>query len=207
MADAKKDFLDPNRLYPNTLRFVENAVLSFLQALFSSFPAGQSPGVFHYNQDPAVTEIEIEGQNTDNLRNVDLRPKITVARGTLAWANTHINSFVGSKNLSMSGKKFSAIDRGTVAISCFSRNDIEADRIAHICYSAIRGFGPLLQRLGFLSIKAAQVGQRGMIKADATPELFVVPVLVQLEVSTEWTTTKIDPIQLRDYLVQSTIKS
>lgn len=206
MSDGRRDILDPNKMYPNVLQFMENSVLGFLQALFSTFPAGSNPRSYHYSDDPSVTEIEIEGQNTDNLRSVDTRPKITVARGPLGWANTHVNNFVGAKNLSVETRRFASIDRGSVGISCFSRNDMEADRIAHVCYSAIRGFGPVLQRLGYLSIKAAQVGQRALIRSDAVPDLFVTPVLVQVEITSEWKLSKIDPVKLRDYLVQSVVK-
>jgi hypothetical protein len=198
----QKDVFDPNRVYPNALQFMENSILAFLQSLFSTFPAGKNPRCYHYDGAPELTEISIEGQNTDNLQNVDVRPKITVARGPLGWANTHINNFVGSKNLSVERRKFAAIDRGSVGISCFSRNDLEADAIAYICYSAVRSFGPVLQRLGYLSIKAAQVGQRGMIKSDSIPELFVTPVLVQVEVTSEWNLKRLDPIKLREVLVE-----
>ncbi len=207
MSDGRRDLIDPNRIYPNALLFMENSTLGFLQALFGTFPRGTNPRAFFYSDDPATTEIEIEGQNTDNLKNVDVRPKITVARGSLSWGSTHINNFVGSKNLSIDQRRYAAIDRGTVGISCFSRSDLEADRIAHICYSALRGFGPLLQRLGYLSIKTAQVGQRAMIKADAIPALFVTPVLVQVEITSEWVVNRIDPVKLRDYLVQSAVNS
>lgn len=203
---GRRDVLDPNILYPNVLQFTENTILAFLQVLFNTFPAGASPRCYHYSEDPATTEIEIEGQNTDNLKNVDVRPKITVARGPMAWSNTHINNFVGSKNLSVEARRYAAVDRGTVGISCFSRNDLEADKIAYICYSSIRSFGPVLQRLGYLSIKAAQVGQRGMIRSDSIPNLFVTPVLVQVEVASEWKLSKLDPVKLREGLVQFILK-
>ncbi|NBO55674.1 MAG: hypothetical protein EBU84_14035 [Actinobacteria bacterium] len=206
MADGHKDIIDPNKLYPNVLRFMENSILAFLQVLFSTFPEGQTPRSYHYCDDPLTTEIEIEGQNTDNLQNMDVRPKITVARGPLSWSNTHINSFVGARNLTVEQRRFAAIDRGTVGISCFSRNDLEADQIAHVCYSAIRTFGPVLQRLGYLSIKAAQVGQRGLVKSDSIPTLFVTPVLVQVEITSEWKLKRIDPVQLREVLVQYVMK-
>ena len=206
MGSGQQDGLDPNRQYPNILQFMENSMLGFLQVLFSTFPEGSNPRTFHYNDDPATTEIEIEGQNTDNLKNVGTRPKITVARGPLSWVNTHINNFVGSKNLSMASRKFASINRGSIGVSCFSRNDTEADHIAQICYDAITGFTPELQRLGYLTIKAAQIGQRGMIKSDVIPTLFVTPVLVQVEISREWTMRRLDPVKLREVLVELVTK-
>jgi hypothetical protein len=184
---------------------MENSILAFLQAIFSAFPEGTTPRSYHYDDRADVTEIDIEGQNTDNLKNVDVRPKITVARGPVSWMNSHINNFVGSRNLSVDSRTYAAVDRGTVGISCFSQNDLEADQIAHICYSSIRGFGPILQRLGYLSIKAAQVGQRGMIRSDSKPVLFVTPVLVQVEITSQWKSRTLDPINLRKILVESII--
>lgn len=207
MASEKYDSVDPNKLYPNILLFMENSILAFLQAIFSAFPEGHNPRTYHYDDRADVTEIDIEGQGTDNLKNVDFKPKITVARGPVSWANTHVNNFVGSRNVSVDRRTYAAIDRGTVGVSCFSQNDLEADHIAHICYSSIRGFGPVLQRLGYLSIKAAQIGQRGMIKSDAKPVLFVTPVLVQVEITSEWRARTLDPIKLRETLLELITKS
>lgn len=202
MASGQRDAFDPNKLFPNVLLFMERSLLQFLQSLFSGFPPGCDPRAFHYDSNPDLTEIEIEGQNTDNLVNVDTRPKIVVARGPIGNSTPHMGHFVGSKNLSVEARKYARIDRGTVGISCFSRSDMEADRIAVICYNAVTQFQYVLQRQGYLTIKAAQVGQRGMIKADARPDLFVTPVLVQVEVSREWTTKVLDPVQLKQILVQ-----
>lgn len=200
MASGQKDVFDPNKQFPNVLLFMENSMLGFLQALFSSFPAGHDPRAYHYDDNPDLTEIEISGQGTDNLKNVDTRPKIVVARGPVGWSPTHAGNFVGSKNLSMETRKYARIDSGSIGISCFSREDLEADHLAQICYDSITAFQYVLQRFGFLTIKAAQIGQRGLVKVDSRPDLSVTPVLVRVEIAREWTTSKLDPVKMRHIL-------
>lgn len=201
---TERDPVNPNRRYPNVLLFMENSVLAFLQALFATFPADLNPRQFHYDDSPDATEIQIEGRNTDNLSNVDVRPKLVVARGPVSWKQTSIGNTVGSANLSVGFRRFAGIYQGSVGISCFSREDLEADHLAQICFDSILTFRPVLQRFGFLTIHAAQVGQRGLVKRDARPDLSVTPVLIQVEVTKQWTVENVDPVKLREILVQLT---
>lgn len=203
---SERDIFDPNRRYANTLRFMENSILGFLQALFGTFASGNDPKLYHYDSDPEVTEILIEGQNTDNLTNVDVRPKIVVARGPVGWNKTHIGNFVGSKSLSMEQRRYASIYNGTVGISCFSREDLEADHLAQLCFDAIEAFQFKLHKFGFLSINSAQVGQRGLIKRDSRPDLTVTPVLIKVQITKQWQTLVVDPVKLREIFVQFIIK-
>jgi hypothetical protein len=196
---SQKSLLDPNKVFPDMLRFMENSMLEFLQVLFNSF----QQGCFHFEWDEQATELFIEGQNTDNLRTVDTgRPKIVVARGPVGWANASIGKFVGSSNLSNLNRQYADINRGTVSINCFSREDMEADRIAEICYKAITMFRPVLQKAGFLSINSVQIGQRGLIVKDARPEWTVVPVLVKMDITSNWSVVQTDSVKLRDIFKQ-----
>jgi len=205
-VSSELDIFDPNKRYPNTLRFMENSILGFLQAVFSRFPAGNDPKGFHWDADPEVTEIFIEGQNTDNLVNVDVRPKIVVARGPVSWNRTHIGNFVGSKTTSMENRRYASIYSGTVGISCFSREDLEADHLAQLCFDMVEAFQFKLHKYGFLSINSVQIGQRGLIRRDSRPELTVTPVLLKVQVTKEWKTFIVDPVKLREIFVQFIIK-
>jgi hypothetical protein len=204
-VSSERDIFDPNKRYPNTLRFMENAVLGFLQAVFGQFPAGNDPKGYHWESTAETTEIFIEGQSTDNLTNVDVRPKIVVARGPVAWNKTHIGNFVGSKNLSMENRKYASIYNGSVGISCFSREDLEADHLAQLCFDMIEAFQFKLHKYGFLSINSAQIGQRGLIKRDSRPDLTVTPVLLKVQVTKQWKTYVVDPVKLREIFVQLVI--
>lgn len=200
MAQGPRDLIDPNKYFPNTLLFVENSLLAFLQALFSTFPKDCKS--FHYDDNPDITEINIEGQGTDNLQSVDTRPKITVFRGNIGWNLAGINGTVGSRNLSQLQVSHTAILSGTVGISCYAREDLEADRLANICASAIEFFSPVIRRAGFLQVHTTQVGQRAQIMADSRPELFVTPVLIKAEVTKNWNRAVVDPVLLRKVLIQ-----
>lgn len=189
-------YVDPNKLFTNSLLFMENSFLAFLQGLFASFQPGQN--CFHYDDNEVVSEIKIEGQNTDNLESVDARPKLVVARGPVSMGKSGIGNFVGSRNLSQFQRQTAVIRSGTVGISCYSRTDLEADRLAEICSDAIDSLTPQIRQFGFLEIRAMQIGQRAMIKADSRPELFVTPVLVRTQLTKNYRAEVADPVKLRE---------
>jgi hypothetical protein len=179
---------------------MENSFLVFLQSLFSNFPPGANK--LHYDDSPELTEIAIEGQNTDNLTAVDTRPKIVVARGAVRMQKTGINNTIGSRNLSLLQRRIAVIRAGTVGISCYSREELEADRIAEIVASSIESMTDVIRRLGFLEVRATDIGQRAMIKSDSRPELFVVPVVVRAQVTENYNRKIIDPVLLRKILYE-----
>lgn len=198
MSSIQKDLIDPRILFSNSSRFMENSMIEFLQILFSTFPKGN----FHFERSKEDTDIQIEGRSTNNLEVADKRPKIVVARGPIAWQNRGIGNFIGAASFGgRGGNKFADIEEGTVGISCFSREDLESDQIAQICFNAVKMSRPILQRFGFLTIRSAQLGQRGLIRADANPELWVTPVLIQAQVTKNWTIEQSDPVKLREFLV------
>ena len=204
MAAGLRDFTDPNIFYSQKLRFMENSVLSFLQALFSTFPPKGEVGAcgFHYNhEDPNLTEINIEGQHTDNLQTVDNRPKITVARGPVQFNQAGINGMIGSQNLSLKNQRHAIIMTGSVGISCYSREDLESEQLAEICASSIEAFQPIIRKYGFLEIRTSQIGQRALIKSDARLELVVTPVMLRTSVTANWRREAVDPVLLRKIIL------
>lgn len=215
MAKGPRDYNHPDMFYSDRLRFMENSILAFLQALFSTFPPSgvlAEAGVgginaFHYNhEDPSRSELEIEGQGTDNLQNVEARPKIVVARGPVQFQQASINGMIGSQNMSLQRQRHAVIMAGSVGISCYSREELEADRLAEICASSIEGFQPIIRKYGFLEIRTAQIGQRAMIKSDARPELFVTPVLLRTSVTANWKREVVDPVKLRKMILEFNIQ-
>lgn len=204
MAQGPRDYIDPNKYFTNSLKFMENSFLVFLQSLFSQFTPNSNQ--FHYDDDPEVTEIAIEGQNTSNLTNVDTRPKLVVARGSVRINPSGINNTIGSANLSLRQRKIAAIRAGTVGISCYSRNDLEADRLAEIVADSIESMTDIIRQLGFLEVRATDIGQRAMIKSDSRPELFVTPVLVRAQITKNYTRQVVDPVLLRKIIFQYVIQ-
>lgn len=204
MATGPTDFL--GQAFPETLRFMENTVLAFYQALFSTFPEGSFRfDINSLNGQTDTGEIKIEGRRTDNLKDVNTRPKIVVSRGPVSWQGRGQggSGFVGSANLSPLSRSFTDILEGTVGVSCFSREELESDRIAQICFDSIRMFTqPLLRKTGITMIRSAQVGQRGVLKSDSRDDLFVTPVLIQMQITKNWNTDQTDPVKLREILIQ-----
>lgn len=198
MSSIQKSYLDPNKMFPDPLLFMEEQTCGFLQALFGQFTP--KSGCYHFSTDDAdSTEILIEGRSTDNLQNVDTRPKIVVGRGPSVWENRGINNLVGSKNLSFDRQRFSDIIEGTVGISCFARELRESSAIANICFGAFKKFQTVLRQQGYLLIKSTQVGQTAKIKSDVRPELFVTPVMVRIQLTQNWTVTKAAPVKLQKF--------
>lgn len=205
MALGPRDYVNPNLFYADNLRFMENSVLAFLQALFSTFPKEPVDGVGKYHFDPesdANCDLFITGANTDNQEIVDSKPRIIVARGPVSFQQAGINGMIGSQNLSVARQKHATILQGTVGISCFSREELEADRLAEICASAIEAFNPVIRKYGYLEIRTAQIGQRAIIRADARPEVCITPVLVKTAITKNWNREVVDPVKLRNIILQ-----
>jgi len=198
MSSGQRDYIDPNKRFPDVFRFMEYNLLQFLQILFSTFP----PKNLHYSDNDNETDIKIEGQRTDNLKTMDTRPKIVVARGRVDWEGRGIGNFVGSANLSRFNRRFTDINSAPIMVTSFSREDLEADRIAQICFDSIKQFREVIQTFGFLSVKSVSAGQRAIIRGnESRPELTAVPVMVQVQITRNWTLTKTDPVKLREYLL------
>ena len=204
MAKGPHDYIDPNKYFTNSLKFMENSILVFLQSLFANFPP--ETHCFHYDDSPEASEIAIEGQSTDNLTSVDTRPKIVVARGPVRLNKTGINNGVGSSNLTLHRRSFATIRHGTVGISCYSREDLEADRLAEIVSDSIESMTDVIRSLGFLEIRATDIGQRAMIKSDSRPELFVTPVLIRAQVTKNYKRQIVDPVRLREIIFQYVVQ-
>lgn len=207
MALGPRDYINPNLFYTESLRFMENSVLAFLQALFSTFPKVPTADFGKYHFDPnsdADCDLFITGASTDNLEIVDSKPRIVVARGPVNFQQAGINGLIGSQNLSLANQRHATILQGTVGISCFSREDLEADRLAEICASAIEAFNPVIRKYGYLEIRTAQIGQRALIRSDARPEVCVTPVLVKTAVTKNWKRQVVDPVELRKIILQVT---
>ena len=200
MSAINRDADDPQKLYFNTSRFMENVIMEFLRAVFMTFPDED----LRWSPDAETSRIVIEGRSTDNTRDIDTRPKIVVMRGTVGWQNRGIGNFVGSANLSQFRQTFADVEDGTVGVSCFSREDLESDTIAQIVYNAIKMSRTVLQRLGFLTIRSAQLGQRGLIKSDSRPELWVTPVVAMVQTTKNWTVRVSDPIKMREEILSQT---
>lgn len=209
MAQGPRDLIHPGVYFSNSLRFMENSVLSFLQSLFSTMPGvGSTPDgwpnavpAYRYTPDDG-TEIRIEGQSTDNLTTVDNRPKITVARGTVSYQKAGINNFVGSANLSKFRQQHTAILSGSIGISCYSREELEADGLAQIVADSLEFFSPVIRTYGYLEFHTSQIGSRAMIGADSRPELFVVPVLVRVGITKNWKREVVDPVELKKMILK-----
>lgn len=201
MSSIQQDLINPNEVFPDTLRFMENSVLEFLQALFSKFPRDNN---CYYFEDGEQSEIMILGRDSDNLKEVDTRPRIVVSRGPVSWENRGIANMVGSKNLSSGSRVYSDIMNGTVGVSCFAREELEADRIANIVFDSVKMYQHVLKKYGYLEIKSAQVGSRAKIKSDARPELYVVPVLIQAALTRNWVVKYDTPVKLKDIKINTT---
>lgn len=204
MPDGPKDALTPFIYNGDKLRFMENAVLLFLQSLFGGLPsdgldpdAGPEGFSLHYDEDVTKSRIDIRGQMAEGVENVDTRPLIIVARGAVNFVQASINASIGSANTSLARQRHAVIMSGSVGISCYSREQLEADRIAEICASSIEFFQPIIRKYGFLEIRSASIGQRALIKADSRADLFVTPVMVKASVTQNWTRTFADPVRLR----------
>lgn len=201
---AFKDPKDPNHIYISSLRFAESIIITFLRGVFS---LGQKFNMPQYDDSDEHTQIVIGPSRRDNgIIEDTVKPKIIVTRGPVQ-INSQLGvggSGIGGRNPMTGAHQTASLRRGSVAISCYSRVELEADDLAEYCAEAINNFKSILQVHGFLSIRASQIGSRAIVISGAKDELFVVPIVIEYDISKVMNHSYVDVVKLRE-VVQKVI--
>ena len=129
-----------DRLYQATRGYT-----AFLQALFASRP----PGQLRWSFDDEESEILITGETPVNIDTPHKRPIISIVRGQSLWDSTSRDG-LQSLSLTTSDKTFTDTASGTMVLNCLSKEPVEAQYIAWICFTHIRIFKEVIQKYGRL---------------------------------------------------------
>lgn len=168
---------------PNVAIFLKRTALEFLQAIFSQRPLGS----FHYDQDDTKSEIIIADIHSVDLTTVSGKPAIIASRGPLEFIERHLGS-VESRDIPTGNYTFKTLLSGSVALSCISREGIEAEQIGHLVFNSFKYFRPILQRYGFFTIKSLNIGAETLIEQEgADDKTTAVPVYVSALIEDRWT--------------------
>jgi hypothetical protein len=186
---------DPKRKYPRPHEIIKSHALEFLQLMFSSEENVGPELVWNIEQEQSC--ITIVDKYVFNLDQVSSRPAIVANRGPQGWMRTSgFRQFQG-ENMRTGERTYTDLVRGTVTLSCFAREGLEAERIAGIVFEAFQTFRDVLrklhqrgrlmpQHLGFFRVESSQMGEEALVKSDSRPDLSVVPVAVAATVQKRW---------------------
>lgn len=186
---------DPSRKYHRPHEIIKGHALEFLQLLFADEQNVGPDLVWSPDQDKS--RITIVDKYTFNLEQVSTRPAIVANRGPQGWMRTSgFRQFQG-ENMRTGERTYLDLVRGSVALSCFAREGLEAEKIAGIVFEGFQTFRDVLrklhkrgrlmpQHLGFFRVEASQMGEEALVKSDSSPDLSVVPVAVAATVQRRW---------------------
>jgi hypothetical protein len=175
------------------LEFVRMLYASFLQGLFNSAP----PGSYHWEPDE-TTEIFITDENPLKAEKMGARPAITLARGPVQAHSLGFDD-MEAYSFSTGSKTKSILVPGTMTIHCCSRNDLECERLAWVCFEQIWANREILMQAGLFEVgRGAVVGAPSpagsIIQNDGGEEFYVVSVTSPFQFNR---TTKVTPLGRR----------
>lgn len=136
-----------DRLYQATRGFA-----AFLQALFANRP----PGQLRWSFDDEETGILITGETPVNIDTPHKRPIISVVRGQSGWDGTSRDG-LQELRLATNDKTFTDTVSGMMVLNCLSKEPVEAQYIAWLCFTHVRLFKEVIQRYGRLHSIANQM--------------------------------------------------
>lgn len=183
---------------PNVAVFLKRTALEFLQIMFSQ----RAPGSFHYDEDDTKSEILIADVHAVDTIATSVRPAIIAVRGPLSWQQTGLGS-VESRKMSTGNYTFNDLLTGSLALSCISREGIEAEQIGHLVFNSFKFFRPVLQKYGFFSIKSLNIGAETLIEQEgADDRTTVVPIYITALVQDRWIMEDTAARQLRQLIIE-----
>ena len=183
---------------PNVAVFLKRTAIEFLQILFSQ----RAQGSYHYDEDDTKSEILIADLHAVDTIAVSVRPAVIAVRGPLSWQQTGLGS-VESRNMSTGDYTFNDLLTGSVALSCISREGIEAEQIGHLVFNSFKFFRPVLQKYGFFSIKSLNIGAETLVEQEgADDRTTVVPVYITALIQDRWIMEDTAARKLRQIIVE-----
>lgn len=184
---------------PNAAIFLKRTALEFLQILFSE----RSQGSFHYDTDDTKTEIHIADTHAVDTISTGVRPMIIAVRGPLSWQQTSLGS-IESRELTTGKHIFNELLSGSLALSCISREGIEAENLAHLVFNSFKFFRPVLQKYGFFTIKSLNIGEETLIEQEgADDKTYVVTVYLTALIQDRWTLSETAARKLRQVVIET----
>jgi hypothetical protein len=167
---------------PNVAVFLKRTALEFLQILFSQ----REQGSFHYDQDDTKTDILIADIHSVDTKAVGIRPAIIAVRGPLSWQDVGLAS-TEKRDIPTGDYTINGLIIGSLALSCISREGIEAEQLGHLVFNSFKMFRPVLQKYGFFQIKSLNIGAETLVEQEGSDDrTTVVPVYISVTIQDRW---------------------
>lgn len=206
--DNARSLHDETKRYVMPHEVIKNYALEVAQLLF----APNNPTNFCWDIEQDKTQIMIVDKHAFNLDQVGSKPAVVANRGPQAWMETSGFRQMQEHNWRSGKRTYIDLVRGSVTLSCFSRQGLEAEKLAGYLWGSFQVLRDVLRKiarrgtlvpnhLGFFRIKATNMGEEALVKGDSRPEISVVPVAIQAVVqqrySVEPQTRKLKQIVVR----------
>jgi hypothetical protein len=164
---------------------VKNRLLEFLRFIFSNSER------FKYNDDELASKISISDV-FPKKEDYEKRPALVVRRENLMTTNRGIGHFKGwtySKNF---GSRFTDLFQSQCVIECYSREGLEAEKLANIVFMSLLYFRRKLREVGRIhDVLVANIGPEIPQKISSEITLAMVPVQLSFSFTEAWTTEEV----------------
>jgi hypothetical protein len=208
--DNARSLHNPEKRYVHPHQVIKNYALEVAQLLFYE----GNPMRFCWDPEQEKTQIMIVDKYSFNLDQVGTKPAIVANRGPLAWTRTSGFRQVQSIDMRTDTRTHTDLIRGSVVLSCFSRQGLEAEDIAGYLFEAFQVLRDVLRKiarrgimvpnhLGFFKIEATNMGEEALVKSDSRPDMSVVPIAIQAMVQRRYSVTPKDSRKLQDVVVRT----
>lgn len=199
----KRSSIEDQQHIPNVAIFLKRTALEFLQILFNTRP----PGSFHYDQDDTKSDILIADVHSVDTKAVGVRPAIIAVRGPLNWQDVGIGS-IEHRDQSTGDYTINGLIIGSLALSCISREGLEAEQIGHLVFNSFKMFRPVLQKYGFFQIKSLNIGAETLVEQEGSDDrTTVVPIYLTATIQDRWSMEDVASKQLKQLVIDHVFKA
>lgn len=181
-------FIDPDDQAPVDNLLTDeskNRLLEFLRFIF------ERSEQYTFNDDEVESKISIS-DIYPKKEDTEKKPAIVVRRENMMLTNRGVGHFLGwtySKNF---GSRFMDLLQTQVVIECYSREGLEAEKIANMVFASILFYRRQLRKVGRVhDILTAGIGPEVPQRVSSEITLAMVPVHVSFTHSEVWTTEEV----------------
>ena len=196
-------FVDPDDQAPVDNLLTDeskNRLIEFLRFIF------ERSEQYTFNDDEIESKISIS-DIYPKKEDAEKKPAIVVRRENMMLTNRGIGHFLGwtySKNF---GSRFMDLLQTQVVIECYSREGLEAEKIANMVFAAILFYRRKLRTVGRVhDILAAGIGPEVPQRASSEITLAMVPVHISFTHSEVWTTEEVGRHLFNGVVLEALIK-
>lgn len=172
---------------------IKDQILLFLQDAFSQADFYDGINEYQWSEDATLTKVMISDAYTENLAGVDKRPAIIVNRGSLRWMNTSIDQRE-LIDFRTGRERYKDLINAEMTVNCFSRNGLEAEKLAHLVFASLQFFAREIRKNGTFEINSLVIGPESLVQADSVTDLSVVPVAAGIYMQDNWEKTFNAPV-------------